>query len=60
MNKYVYPTFSVFFVMFLFIGFIANQGNASEVDPRPLGKDLPVYSPCATQLIMTEISRIIG
>ncbi len=45
-----------FFSMFLFIGFTANQGNASEVDPRPLGNDLPVYSPPDDQSKTTPTS----
>ena len=57
MNKYVYSAFLVFFVMFLFIGFTANQGNASEVDPRPLGNDLPVYSPPDDQSKITPSVR---
>ena len=45
MNEYDYQVPLVVLVVFLFIGFTVAQGNATQVDPRPLGKNLPVYSP---------------
>jgi cobalt-zinc-cadmium efflux system outer membrane protein len=47
MNDYNYQVNLVVLVVFLFIGFAGNQVNATSVDPRPLGNDLPVYSPPA-------------
>jgi cobalt-zinc-cadmium efflux system outer membrane protein len=56
MNKYRRQVLLLLFIIFLFIGPITNQGQASEINPRPLAHDLPVYSPAEDQSKMTPVS----
>ena len=57
MNKYRFQVSLLLFIIFLFIGPITKQGNTSEVNPRPLANDLPVFSPAEDQSKITPVSR---